>query len=64
METDTLPSAEFYEEKAAALYQLSLEASSHSARQELLMLAIEFQTLAERARRLGRAETDSDEFAT
>jgi hypothetical protein len=50
-----LPTAEFYDEKAEALRRLGLEARDDSVKRQLMMLALEFEKLAERARRLGRA---------
>ena len=59
MEEDVLPTAEFYEDKAAALSRLALEAHDNSVKRELMILALEFEKLADRARRLGRATSDS-----
>ena len=64
MHEEALPSAEFYEEKAALLYQLAQEAHSNGVKDELLMLALEFQKLAERARRQGRVDADNGTVTT
>ncbi len=58
MEEEPLPNAEFYEGKAVALFRLALEAHDDSVKRELMLLSIEFEKLAERARRLGRIDAD------
>jgi hypothetical protein len=57
MDEEPLPSTEFYEDKAVALFRLALGASDDSAKRELLSLALEFERLAERARQRGRTAT-------
>jgi hypothetical protein len=58
MENETLPSTEFYEDKAAELRRLGLQTHDDAVKRQLMTLALDFEKLAERARRLGRASVD------
>jgi hypothetical protein len=51
---DRLPNAEFYEDKAATLRRLASQTRDDSVKRQLLLIAFEFEKLAERARRFGR----------
>jgi hypothetical protein len=55
---EPLPNTEFYEDKAAELRCLGLQTRDDAVKRELVTLALEFEKLAERARRLGRTAAD------
>jgi hypothetical protein len=55
---DRLPNAEFYEDKAVTLRRFASQARDDSVRRQLRLIALEFEKLAERARRFGRTAAD------